>query len=128
MGAYEFIPPIEVSMKLTPQRIIRHSRKKLIMAWLRLPEDIAKDQIDQDSPLLLYPGGIETELQYVFEHGKKGDKRVSILAFFGKSELTEAVPDNGQVQLEVVGYLTTGQEFYGSGSLTILDRRRPRQW
>jgi len=127
MGTYEFIPPIEVSMKLTPQRIIRHSRNKLIMAWLRLPEGITKDQIDSNEPLLLYPGGIEAKLQYVFEHGKKGDKRVRIFAFFDKSELMEAVPDNGQVQLEVVGYLTTSQEFYGTDFVTILDRRQPRK-
>ena len=127
MGAYEFIPPIEVSMKLTPRRIIRHSRNKLIMAWLRLPEDITKDQIDSNEPLLLYPGGIEAELQHVFGHGKKGDKGVRIFAFFDKSELTEAVSDNGQVQLEVVGYLTTSQEFYGTDFVTILDRRQPRK-
>ena len=126
MGAYE-ADYIEVSMKLTPQRIIRHSRKKLIMALLRLPEDITKDQIDSNEPLLLYPGGIEAERRYVFEHGKRGDKRVSIFAFFDKSELTEAVPDNGQVQLEVVGYLTTGQQFYGTDFVTILDRRQPRK-
>ncbi len=115
-------------MKLTPQRIIRHSRSKLIMVWLRLPEDITKDQVDSNEPLLLYPGGIEAELQYVFEQGKKGNKRVSIFAFFDKSELTEAIPDNGQVQLEVLGYLTTSQEFYGSGFITILDRQQPRKW
>jgi len=128
MGAYEFIPPIEVSMKLTPRRIIRHSRKKFIMVWLRLPEDITKDQIDSNEPLLLYPGGIEAQLQHVFEHGKKGDKGVSILAFFNKSELMEAIPDNGQVELQVVGNLTTGQEFYGQSFLTIVDRQRPRRF
>jgi len=98
------------------------------MVWLRLPEDITKDQVDSNEPLLLYPGGIEAELQYVFEQGKKGNKRVSIFAFFDKSELTEAIPDNGQVQLEVLGYLTTSQEFYGSGFITILDRQQPRKW
>jgi len=97
------------------------------MAWLRLPEDITKDQIDSNEPLLLYPGGIEAKLQYVFEHGKKGDKRVRIFAFFDKSELMEAVPDNGQVQLEVVGYLTTSQEFYGSSFITIIGPRQPHQ-
>ena len=123
----EILPPIEAAMKLTPQRIIRHSRKKLIMAWLRLPEDITKDQIDQNQPLLLYPGGIEPVQRHVFEQGKKGNKRVSIFAFFDKSELMEAIPDNGEVELEVVGSLTTGQEFYGSGFVTILDRQQPRK-
>jgi len=46
----------------------------------------------------------------------------------GRGILTEAVPDNGQVQLEILGYLTTIQEFYGSYFVTILDHRRLRQW
>ena len=127
MGAYE-ANYIQSQLRILPQVINRNNQMKRVMAWIQLPEGITKDQIDQDTPLLLYPGPLEPINQYIFEHGKKGDKRVSIFAFFDKSELTEAVPDNGQVQLEVVGNLTTGQEFYGYGFVTILDRQRPRKW
>jgi len=60
---------------------------------------------------------------------KKGDKRVSIFAIYNKAELLSAVPDNGLVDIQVIGSLNTGQYFYGSGSLTILDpRQQPHQW
>jgi hypothetical protein len=127
MGAYES-DHIQVRLWLSPRTINRQNRIKRVMAWMKLPEGVSKEQVDEDEGVLLYPGGIEPVKQYVFEHGKKGDKRVSIFAFFDKSELMEAIPDNGQVQLEVVGNLTTSREFYGSGSLTILDRQQPRQW
>jgi len=123
MGAYES-DYIRARLWLSPRTINRKSRLKRVMAWMQFPKGITKVQIDQDQPLLLYPGGIEAELQYVFEQGKKGDKGVRISAFFDKAELMEAIPDNGQVQLEVVGYLTTGREFYGTDFVTILDRQQ----
>ena len=127
MDAYE-ANYIQARLWLFPKTINRQSRLEKVMVRMQLPEDISKDQIDQDSPLLLYPGVIEAEFRYVFEHGKKGDKRVSIFAFFDKSELTEAVPDNGQVQLEVVGYLTTSQEFYDNSFVTLIDHQQTHQW
>jgi hypothetical protein len=50
------------------------------------------------------------------------------LSTFDKSELTEAIPDNGEVQLEVVGYLNTSRQFYGNSFVTLIDRQRLRQW
>ena len=126
MGAYES-DYLQARLWLFPQTINRQSRLEKVMAWMKLPEGITKDQIDQDTPLLLYPGHLEPINQYIFEYGKKGDKRVNIFAFYDKAEFMAAVPDNGQVQLEVIGNLTTSQEFYGSGFLTILDRQQPRK-
>jgi len=126
MGAYES-DYIQARLWLSPQTINRQSRMKKVMAWMQLPEGITKDQIDQDTPVLLYPGPLEPINQYIFEHGKKGDKRVNIFILYDKAELLSVVPDNGLVDVQVIGSLNTGQQFYGSAFLTILDRQQPRQ-
>ena len=112
-----------------PRVINRHSRQKNILAWLRLPEGIAKEQIS-DEPILLYPGEIEAVRQYVIEQGPAAHKRTSVLAFFNKAELMGAVVDNGEVEVEAVGSLTSGRYFYGSDTVLIKTRRyRPsRRW
>jgi len=114
--------PVEVRLWIFPQVINRHSRLKRIMAWLHLPEGITKDQIS-DEPLVLYPqgdpNGIKAIRQFVFEHGRLSRRRASIFAFFDKAQLMEVVPDNGRVQLDVVGRLTTSQYIYGSDTVWI---------
>ena len=93
---------------------------------MRLPEGITKDQIDRDTPLVLYPGGSEAIRQFVFQNRRRGSRRTSIFAFFDKAELMGAIPENGKVELEVVGNLTSGQYFYGIDTVWIKDRRLPR--
>jgi parallel beta-helix repeat protein/predicted outer membrane repeat protein len=126
MGAYE-ANYIQARLWLLPRTINRQSKMKRVMAWLQLPEDITKDQIDEDAPLLLYPGPLEPVNQYIFEHGQK---RTNIFILYDKAELMDAVPDNGLLDVLVIGILNTGQYFYGSDNVTIIDHRwrRPHQW
>ena len=130
MGAYEF-SYIESRLWVFPQVINRHSRMKRIMAWVHLPKDITKEQIDADWPVLLYyPDAIEPiepTRQYVLQHGQSSHKRTYVLAYYNKAELMAAVPDNGNVDLEVVGSLKSGQYFYGSDTVRIIGPRW-RRW
>jgi len=127
MGAYE-ANYIQARLWFLPRTINRQSKMKRVMAWVQLPEGITKDQIDQTTPLLLYPGPLEPIKQYIFEHGQKGRKRTSIFLLYDKGELMSAVPDNGRVDVQVVGMLTTSQYFYGTDFINIVDRQQPRQW
>ncbi len=127
MGAYEAVA-IQGELKVLPRTVNRRSRQKYILASVRLPEGITKRQIDTDKPLLLYPSGVEALHQYIFQSRRRGAQQTSILAFFDKAELMEAVPDNGQVELQVVGRLKTGQYFYGIDTVNIIGRSRmPRR-
>ncbi len=74
------IEPIESRLWILPRTINRQSRQRRIMAWLRLPQGITKDDIDSNTPLLLYPGEIEPTRQYIFQRGRRGLKRTSIIA------------------------------------------------
>jgi len=118
------VEALESQLLVLPRTINLRSRQKYILAWVRLPEGITKRQIDTDQPLLLYPGGVEANHQYTFQSRRHGAQQMSILAFFDKSELMEAVPDSGQVELQVVGQLKTGQYFYGTNTIRIISRRR----
>ncbi|MHC4458825.1 MAG: choice-of-anchor Q domain-containing protein [Planctomycetota bacterium] len=124
MGAYEAVAD-QAELTLLPRTINRSSRQKRILAWLRLPEGITKDQIDRDTPLVLYPGGIEADRQYIFQNRRRRQGQTSIFAFFDKAELMDAVDDNGRVELQVLGhFVDPGRYFYGSDKVWI----KHKQW
>ncbi len=94
------------------------------MALVRLPQGITKDQIDSDTALILYPGGIKAMRQFVIQNRRHEAQRVSIFAFFNKAELIDAIDDNGRVQLQVLGHLRQpGQYFHATNTIKIKPRR-----
>ncbi len=118
MGAYETIIH-EARLLILPRVINRKSSKPRIMAWLHLPQGITKDQIDSDTPLVLYPAGIKAMRQFVFDNRRRG--AVSIFAVFDKAELMDAIPANDRVQLQVLGHLRQpGQYFSGTDTIRII--------
>ena len=117
------VPPMESQLWVFPRVINQHSRQPKILAWVRLPEGVTKDQVDSDQPLTLYPAGSEAIRQYIFQYRRRGVQQTNILAFFDKAELMDAVPDNGRVELQVVGQLQTGQYFYGTDTVWIIGWR-----
>ena len=127
MGAYEATAE-QAKLMILPRVINRSSRQKRILAWLRLPEGITRDQIDSDIPVVLYPGDIEAIRQYVFQQRRRRPPRTSIFASFDKAELMDAVGDNGRVELQVLGqFVNPGRYFYGTDTVWINSRGwRPR--
>jgi len=119
------IAPFQANLWISPRVINRYSCMPNIMALLRLPAGITKDQVDTTQRLFLYPGEIEANWQQVLQCKERDGPQTSILAFFKKTELMEAVPDNGQVELQVVGRLKTGQYFYGTNTVFIIN---PPTW
>jgi len=116
MGAYE-TNYIEARLWIFSRVINRYSRMKKIMAWVRLPEGVTKDQVDSDKPLKLYPCGVEAATQYVFQPRRRRSQRTSIFAVFDKAQLIEAVADNGRGELQVVGSLKTDQSFHSTDTV-----------
>jgi hypothetical protein len=91
-----------------------------------MPEGITKNDIDSNEPLTLYPCGSEASRQWVIPcgNGKHKQKLVGVLAFFDKDAVLDAVPDNGRVELQVVGRLNCGQYFFGSDAVKIIGRHQ----
>jgi predicted outer membrane repeat protein len=124
------VEPIEGSLWVVPRIINGRCGRQRITAILRLPRGITKDQIDGSRKLLLYPGEIEASFQVISRYHERRTERVFIIACFDASSLIEAVGSTGPVQIDVVGQLKTGQYFYGSDTVRIINppRRPHRRW
>lgn len=127
------IGPVEAALSITPKVLYsflpgRNScAHPKIMAILRLPKGITQDQIDTREPILLYPGQIEADWTWIrrdFDN-KCRPWGTTIFASFDKDELMDAVNDNGQVEVAVVGQLQTGQYFFGTDDIKVV---KPGNW
>ncbi len=146
------IAPLEVQLCITPKVVNRSGCLRNIMAMMTLPKGIKKSDV-ADEPFILYPpdsnDGIEADWQRIYgwnpwwcsdwlaSRQSRGRcypwwcHRVKAVAFFNKDELMAAVPDDGQVQLQVVGRLISGQYFVGSDTIRIITPKpphRPPHW
>jgi predicted outer membrane repeat protein len=122
------IGPIKGTLWLTPQIIHRQCLQKRIMAMLRLPEGITKDQIDASRKLTLYPGGVKAVNQCILPSYVYGAKRVCIYAFFDRDEVLEAIGGNRFVKVYAVSQLKTGQYLYGTSFIRIINPWRWPRW
>jgi len=115
--------PIEAQLWVFPSLINRYGPLSKILAIVRLPEGITKDEIDSDQMLVLYAEDYDVEIeascQQIIQWSRNGTVRTTIFATFDKASLTDVVP-NGDVELEVVGGLNTGESFCGSDTVRIV--------
>jgi hypothetical protein len=92
------------------------------MARVELP-GITKDQVGADTPLLLYPGGIESSRHRAIQFGRKDAPVTRINAYFDTDALLGAVPGMGQVDLQLVGQLINNEYYQGSDAVMIKQRQ-----
>lgn len=115
------VGPIESVLWIWPTVIERsNGMMPYVLALARLP-GIAKDMVDIEQPSLLYPGAIKSVHQYAVEYEDEGTVRTNVFAFFDKAKLLAAVPENGKLRLHVVGRLETGQYYYGTYWVNIIE-------
>jgi hypothetical protein len=131
------IAPLKGKLEIIPCIINRssychHRRPEKILAFIRLPEGVTKNDIDNNEPITLYPGEIEASKQRIVSipcgHGRHKKWFAGVLAFFDKDDVLDAIPTNGQVELKVAGKLKSGQYFYGSDTVKIIGPRWPWHW
>jgi len=120
MGAYEAVATTQGKLIILPRTINRSRQGQRILALIHLPEPIVKHDVDAYKPLVLYPGAIEAASQSVIPPGRRTQGNVRILAVFDKADLLTALPDNGNVELTIVGRFITGQYFYGADKIRII--------
>lgn len=118
MGAYEFVRVIETNVRVSPRVINRKNRGRYLLAVMQLPETVWEDDIDQDSPFVIYPGGLESSLLHL--SNLPGNAKVFIQ--FNRAELLDTIEDNGMVELTVTGSLKTDQSITGSDTIRIIDK------
>jgi parallel beta-helix repeat protein len=117
MGAYEFfVPPIQVSMKFTPQAFNPGSRGNWMKAHFLLPEGYTLEDVDADSPAVIYPPGIESDHMNVFLND---DGLVEIEPAFDRAHFCTIVTGGDPMEVKVAGSLTSGRQFYGTDTIKI---------
>jgi uncharacterized repeat protein (TIGR01451 family) len=106
--------PLAAGLSIRPNMIRRNGCCESILAIVALPQGVGRDDIG-DEALILNPGSIEASYQLVYDT----DDSVEIHAWFDADELRNAVPGYGEVRVQVVGELKSGQIFSGESIIYI---------
>lgn len=114
----------DAELKIIPRIINRDGFLQKVLAALRLPEGVTRDDVDMSAPVLLYPGdsdvGIEACHVWVVQWYWCGQIRTKVFAYFDKDAIMEAVPEDGYVDMAVIGRLVDGQYFYGDCTVKVI--------
>jgi len=120
MGAYEYVPPVEAAMQLMPQMLNCRSKGKWIKAHFVLPEGFPSEDVDVNEPAVAEPMGAESEYIRVFG---SDDGPVKLEVAFDRQAFCDLLTDEDSLEITVIGYLKTGQYFYGTDTIRIKTRR-----
>ncbi|MHC4574299.1 MAG: S8 family serine peptidase [Planctomycetota bacterium] len=117
MGADEFVPPVEVSMKLTPRALNVGSKGNWIKAHFVMPQVFEVNDIDANTPATLEPLGITSDYINVFinESGF-----VEVKAAFERSAFCDSGVSDEVIEVTGTGLLTSGQPFCGTDTIRII--------
>ncbi len=119
MGAYE-TNYIQAAMKFTPQMLNCNSKGKYIKAHFILPEGFLPADADVNEPAMAEPMGAESEYIKVLGTGT-GPVKLEIC--FDREAFCETITETGEVEITVIGSLTTGRYFYATDTIKIKPRR-----
>jgi len=117
MGAYE-ANYIEVEMKFTPQALNLGSKGKWVKAHFVLPEGFSVEDVNTNTPAVIALLGIESDHINVFIN----DELVEIKAAFSRSDFCGSATSNDGTEVIVIGLLNSGQNFYGTDTIRIIDK------
>jgi hypothetical protein len=112
----EMTLPIQVAMKFTPQALNPAGRGTWVKAHFVLPEGFVVEDVNASSPARIEPGCIESEYLNVFVNE---DGLVEIEAAFDRAEFCGLAPGDQTMEVTVVGWLASGQQFYGTDTIKI---------
>jgi len=119
------VPPLEVPMKLTPRALNRTGGGRLVKAHFVLPEGFSIEDVDADTPAVIAPFGVQS---YKIKVMLDDEGLVRVVATFSRSDLCSSITGyDRNIELMVIGRLTTGRYFYGTSFVTIIGRKHPRQ-
>jgi len=109
------VRPVATKALVSPEQLMRRASLP-IQALTVLPKGRRITEFDTTQPLLLLPGDIKAAAQSVFPwfHGQ-----VIVMARFNRADLMAVVPNNGPLQVTVVGRLKDGTYFAGTDSVNI---------
>jgi hypothetical protein len=110
-------PLIMGDLKIIPQTIRRGGTQREIMAELVLPKGINGNEVVLEPLELIYDSNSISANGNPIVTGTDG--RTVVVAVFDTAALMDVVPGYGEIELSVVGKLTTGGTFSGKAWITI---------
>jgi parallel beta-helix repeat protein len=119
IGAYE-ADYIQAKMKFIPQTLNCTSRGNLVKAHFILPEGFSPEDIDVNKPAVAALLGAESEYIRIFGND---DGPVRIEVAFDHRDFCDEMTDEDSLEVTVIGSLTTGQYFYGTNTIRVINPR-----
>jgi hypothetical protein len=107
---------VTATVAVVPSVIRRQATTDKLTVLIGLPKEVALADWDPANIPTLSPGSIAAGAQTAFVWV---DDTVKIMASFSKAKLMQAIPENGQVDVHVVGKLKDGRSYAGTCSVTI---------
>ena len=107
-------------MKLTPQMLNCNSKGKYVKAHFVLPEGFLPEDADVNEPAMAEPMGAESE--YIKVLGND-DGPVRLEIAFDRETFCAQITETGEVEITVIGSLTTSRYFYATDTIKIKPRR-----
>ena len=120
IGAYETIATMQGELSVIPRTINCSSQRQTILALIRQSKQISRNVIDIYEQLVLYPGPIGATRQYCVPAGRPDNSNVKTYAVFDKAIFLDAMQNNDNSEITVVGVLTTGEYFYCTDNVRII--------
>ncbi len=110
------LPAIKVEMNFTPQTLDSKSNGQWVKAHFTLSPGILPGEVNVNIPAVVESMNIKSQSVRVFTN-ERGNTVAEVS--FDRQAFCENVTDNSDLEVTVVGSLTTGQYFYGSDTIRI---------
>ncbi len=107
---------LDARVFITPREMERLRTDRPVSALVEMPRGKGPADFDVAEPALLFPGGVRAVAQTAFTWL---NDRAIVLLKFNRADIMAAVPDNGPVELRVVGRLKDGYFFSGVDAVRI---------
>ena len=117
MGADEFVPPLTVAVRITPQVINLRSMGGWIICTVQFPDEHSVSNVDTDTIVLneqIRPASCAVD-----------EKANNLVAKFdrGNADVRQLIGDlEGEIPLTITGELIEGTNFTGSDIITVLKK------
>jgi predicted phosphodiesterase len=114
---FTLVSPLEVHTQVTPQALNPDSRNKWVKAHFVLPEGFSVDDVDVNTPVKIWP--LDIVSRYIDVSTNEAGL-VKIESGFDRRRFCRAVTDDSVTDIRAVGWLTSGQYFYGTSTVRII--------
>jgi len=112
------VSPQEYPTWVWPFDVNRGDTDEYVVVLLTLPTIPVAD-VDLTVPIACYPGGVQAVAQHATEHTDEQGLITMVFALFEEEDLFDAIPQDGLVEVTVVGRLLSGDWFSGTAQVAL---------